>query len=171
MSGITIFGSQLHTHLLGTRVVTQHFRGRWKQLNELDRDNHYSTHYQEIRLLANPVRVLPGDALLTTCWYDTTQRVNVSLGGFSISDEMCVNYVHYFPRINLEVCKSSIASRSLENYFHFLHKLVSYFLINRLLTIKKRNFEFKFQDGKDKRRIRKVTVVFLPITNRSIGRR
>ena len=87
MSGITIFGSQLHTHLLGTRVVTQHFRGRWKQLNELDRDNHYSTHYQEIRLLANPVRVLPGDALLTTCWYDTTQRVNVSLGGFSISDE------------------------------------------------------------------------------------
>lgn len=29
------------------------------ELAELDRDNHYSTHYQEIRLLANPVKVFP----------------------------------------------------------------------------------------------------------------
>jgi len=64
MSGITIFGSQLHTHLLGTRVVTQHFRGRSHQLDELDRDNHYSTHFQEIRLLSKPVRVLPVQNLL-----------------------------------------------------------------------------------------------------------
>jgi dopamine beta-monooxygenase len=59
-SGITIFGSQLHTHLLGYRVVTQHFRAEdGLELPELDRDNHYSTHYQEIRLLANPVKVFP----------------------------------------------------------------------------------------------------------------
>ena len=53
-----MFGSQLHTHLLGARVVTQHFRAG-EELPELDRDNHYSTHYQEIRLLAKPVQVLP----------------------------------------------------------------------------------------------------------------
>jgi len=56
--GITVFGSQLHTHLLGFRVVTQHFRAGEEQA-ELDRDNHYSTHFQEIRLLAKPVHVLP----------------------------------------------------------------------------------------------------------------
>lgn len=127
------------------------------ELAELDRDNHYSTHYQEIRLLANPVKVFPvlflhnnscinnsmnyqslnigtkyepqqGDALLTTCWFDTTDKLNVSLGGFSISDEMCVNYVHYFPRINLEVCKSSVSWQALRNYFQFVNQQDTVFL-------------------------------------------
>nr|CAG4646117.1 EOG090X0318 [Macrothrix elegans] len=117
--GITIFGSQLHTHLLGYRVVTQHFGADGKELPELDRDNHYSTHYQEIRLLKNPVKVLPGDALLTTCWFNSVDKENATLGGFSISDEMCVNYVHYFPRIDLEVCKSSVGWDALRKYFKF----------------------------------------------------
>nr|CAG4647751.1 EOG090X0318 [Moina brachiata] len=120
-SGITIFGSQLHTHLHGYKVVTQHFRDD-SELPELNRDNHYSTHYQEIRLLADPVRVLPGDALVTTCFYDSTHTENVTLGGFSISDEMCVNYVHYFPRVDLEVCKSSISYDALRNYFKFMNE-------------------------------------------------
>nr|CAG4651674.1 EOG090X0318 [Triops cancriformis] len=121
-SGITVFGSQLHTHLLGTRVVTRHFRDG-KELAELNRDNHYSTHFQEIRLLPKPVLVLPGDALLTTCWYDSMDYENATLGGFSISDEMCVNYMHYFPRVNLEVCKSSISDKALDDYFHYLEEL------------------------------------------------
>lgn len=65
---------------------------------------------------------IKGDALLTTCWFDSTEKVNVSLGGFSISDEMCVNYVHYFPRINLEVCKSSVSWQALRNYFKFVNE-------------------------------------------------
>nr|CAG4643081.1 EOG090X0318 [Ilyocryptus agilis] len=120
-TGITIFGSQLHTHLLGYRVATRHFRAG-KELPELDRDNHYSTHYQEIRLLARQVRVLPGDALLTTCWLNSLDKENVTLGGFSISDEMCVNYVHYFPRVDLEVCKSSVSWKALANYFKFMQE-------------------------------------------------
>lgn len=65
-----------------------------------------------------------GDALMTTCWYNSSARSNVTVGGFAISDEMCVNYIHYFPRINLEVCKSSISSLVLENYFDFINKSV-----------------------------------------------
>nr|CAG4643806.1 EOG090X0318 [Lepidurus arcticus] len=119
--GITVFGSQLHTHLLGTRVVTRHFRNG-QELRELNRDNHYSTHFQEIRLLPKPVQVMPGDALLTTCWYDSMKYNNVTLGGFSISDEMCINYIHYFPQVNLEVCKSSIGEEALTDYFHYLEE-------------------------------------------------
>ncbi|PSN45176.1 Dopamine beta-hydroxylase [Blattella germanica] len=119
--GITIFGSQLHTHLTGIRVFTRHFRDG-RELPELNRDNHYSTHFQEIRRLKRPVKVLPGDALVTSCWYKTVDRKNVTLGGFAISDEMCVNYVHYFPKIDLEVCKSSVSSESLQTYFRFLHE-------------------------------------------------
>ena len=52
----------------------------------------------KIRALARPVRVLPGDALVTRCRYDTRDRANITLGGFGFSEEMCVDYVHYYPR-------------------------------------------------------------------------
>jgi hypothetical protein len=53
-----IFGSQLHTHLTGIRVFTRHVRDG-RELPELNRDNHYSTHFQEIRSLKQQVRILP----------------------------------------------------------------------------------------------------------------
>ena len=56
--GIIVFASQLHTHLTGVRVWTRHFRGG-VELPELDRDNHYSTMFQEIRKLKRRVNVLP----------------------------------------------------------------------------------------------------------------
>lgn len=57
-SGIYIFGSQLHTHLTGTQVRTRHIRDG-QELPPLNYDNHYSTHFQEIRLLPEPVHVMP----------------------------------------------------------------------------------------------------------------
>lgn len=30
-------------------------------------------------------------------------KENITLGGFAISDEMCVNYIHYYPNTRLEV--------------------------------------------------------------------
>ncbi|KAG0710175.1 Dopamine beta-hydroxylase [Chionoecetes opilio] len=119
--GIHVFGSQLHTHLTGVRAWTQHLRdGRERE--ELNRDNHYSTHFQEIRRLPHPIHVLPGDALIMTCEYATGARDNVTVGGFSISDEMCVNYVHYYPTTDLEVCKSSVDTATLTNYFGFMKR-------------------------------------------------
>ena len=32
---------------------------------------------------------------------------------------MCVNYVHYYPRVELEVCKSDVDSEALQDYFRF----------------------------------------------------
>lgn len=63
-----------------------------------------------------------GDALVMTCEYSTTSRENVTVGGFAITDEMCVNYVHYYPRVELEVCKSSVDTTALVNYFDFMKK-------------------------------------------------
>ncbi|UYV66179.1 DBH, partial [Cordylochernes scorpioides] len=114
--GIVVFGSQLHTHLTGTGVWTHHYRGG-QELPLLNGDDHYSTHFQEIRTLRNRVLVKPGDGLVTICRYATPDRSNITLGGFAISEEMCVNYVHYFPKTDLEVCKSSVDSKFLESYF------------------------------------------------------
>lgn len=57
-TGIHVFGSQLHTHLTGRKVFTKHVR-HGVELPELNRDNHYSPHFQEIRRLPVPVEVLP----------------------------------------------------------------------------------------------------------------
>ncbi|XP_004530932.1 tyramine beta-hydroxylase [Ceratitis capitata] len=120
-SGIIIFGSQLHTHLRGVRILTRHFRDN-EELREINRDDYYSHHFQEMRNLHYKPHVLPGDALVTTCYYNTLGYENVTLGGFSISDEMCVNYIHYYPATQLEVCKSSVSEDTLENYFIFMKK-------------------------------------------------
>lgn len=101
--------------------MTRHFRGH-KELRELNRDDYYSHHYQEIRQLRLKPRVMPGDALVTTCFYDTRGYTNTTLGGFSISDEMCVNYIHYYPATKLEVCKSSVSEKTLHDYFTYMKK-------------------------------------------------
>ncbi|XP_078044761.1 tyramine beta hydroxylase isoform X2 [Augochlora pura] len=119
--GIQVFASQLHTHLTGTKVVTRHIRDG-EELPPLNYDNHYSTHFQEIRLLPKPITILPGDSLITTCTYKTTGRKNVTVGGFAISDEMCVNYIHYYPNVRLEVCKSAISDDALRTYFRYLRE-------------------------------------------------
>lgn len=119
--GINIFGSQLHTHLRGVRVITRHFR-KDEELREVNRDDYYSHHFQEMRILRYKPKVLPGDALVTTCYYNTTGYDNTTLGGFSISDEMCVNYIHYYPATKLEVCKSSVSETTLESYFIYMKK-------------------------------------------------
>ncbi|KAH0954644.1 hypothetical protein HN011_004179 [Eciton burchellii] len=120
-SGIRIFASQLHTHLTGTKVITRHTRDG-EELQPLNYDNHYSTHFQEIRLLPKPITILPGDSLITTCTYNTMKRDNVTLGGFAISDEMCVNYIHYYPNARLEVCKSAISDDALRTYFRYMRE-------------------------------------------------
>ena len=56
--GIKVFASQLHTHLTGRRAYTKHYRNG-VELAELNRDNHFSPHYQEIRKLARQIHVLP----------------------------------------------------------------------------------------------------------------
>ncbi|XP_072176978.1 dopamine beta-hydroxylase-like [Diadema setosum] len=117
-SGVYAFASQLHTHLTGTAVWTKHVRNG-RELPELNRDDHFSSDFQEIRMLPKPVHILPGDTLITSCNYVTSQKENMTMGGFGISDEMCVNYVHYYPRSALEVCKSTISKRVLRNFFYW----------------------------------------------------
>lgn len=69
--------------------------------------------------------ILQGDALVTTCYYTSTSKGdNVTLGGFSIKDEMCVNYIHYYPATNLELCKSAVSEQALTDFFQYMRELV-----------------------------------------------
>ncbi len=120
---ITIFASQLHTHLTGRRIWTSLVRNN-KLIEIINSDNHYDQMFQEIRLLRRPVRVEPGDTLITKCVYETNSRLDMTVGGYSIRDEMCVNYMHYYPLMEsqLEVCKSSISDQVLDSFFTYMSK-------------------------------------------------
>uniref|UniRef100_UPI003AAECD8A dopamine beta-hydroxylase n=1 Tax=Centroberyx gerrardi TaxID=166262 RepID=UPI003AAECD8A len=119
--GIHIFASQLHTHLAGRGVRTVLVRGG-RELEVVQEDPHFSTHYQTIRILHKMVNVLPGDVLITKCTYDTEDRNKPTVGGFGIMDEMCVNYIHYYPRTQLELCKSHVDTGYLQKYFSFINR-------------------------------------------------
>nr|XP_017517844.2 dopamine beta-hydroxylase [Manis javanica] len=120
-SGIHIFASQLHTHLTGRKVVTVLARdGREQEV--VSRDSHYSPHFQEIRMLRKVVSVYPGDVLITSCTYNTGDRKLATVGGFGILEEMCVNYVHYYPQTQLELCKSAVDPGFLQKYFHLINR-------------------------------------------------
>ncbi|XP_057675668.1 dopamine beta-hydroxylase [Corythoichthys intestinalis] len=119
--GIFIFASQLHTHLAGRGVRTVLVRGG-KEIEIVQEDQHFSTHYQTIRVLRKMANVLPGDVLITKCTYNTEDREKPTVGGFGIMEEMCVNYVHYYPRTQLELCKSHVDLDHLQKYFSFINR-------------------------------------------------
>ncbi|XP_037348833.1 dopamine beta-hydroxylase [Talpa occidentalis] len=123
-SGIHIFASQLHTHLTGRKVVTVLARAG-REVEIVNRDDHYSPHFQEIRMLKKVVSVYPGDVLITSCTYNTGDRKLATVGGFGILEEMCVNYVHYYPQTQLELCKSAVDAGYLQKYFHMVNRFNS----------------------------------------------
>ncbi|KAI8518118.1 hypothetical protein Bbelb_041350 [Branchiostoma belcheri] len=117
--GIQVFASQLHTHLAGTAVWTKHVRGV-VELPELNRDNHYSTMFENnlsnrsnitADKMESPVlmELAQGDVLMTSCQYNTTNRRSVTLGGYGIHDEMCLNYIHYYPRLTATGLHQNVA--------------------------------------------------------------
>lgn len=118
-NGITVFASQLHTHLTGMQAFTRIIKKNGDVV-VLNIDRHYSPHFQEIRLLSEPVRVERGDMILHTCIYNTENRDNMTFGGYGISDEMCVNYMHYYPRSDLELCKTSVRDDALNGFFRMM---------------------------------------------------
>ncbi|CAL8103886.1 unnamed protein product [Calicophoron daubneyi] len=113
--GITVFASQLHTHSVGQKVVTYHMRGA-KRLSDLNRDDHFCHRWQEIRLLKEPIQVRRGDSLITKCTYDTSNKNRVVFHGLGSSEEMCLSYIFYYPKSDLELCKSEVAQPELDTY-------------------------------------------------------
>lgn len=66
-SGIHIFASQLHTHLTGRKVVTVLARdGREKEI--VNRDNHYSPHFQVGPTTPHPFPAPPHPAGPRRAW-------------------------------------------------------------------------------------------------------
>ncbi|XP_077989863.1 DBH-like monooxygenase protein 1 homolog [Glandiceps talaboti] len=106
-SGITVFASLLHSHLGGISLRSRHFRqGVEKKVIAVD--NSYDFNFQEMRHLEEPIHITPGDNLVLECTYNTESRTGMTYGGLSTREEMCLNYLYYYPRIPLTRCDSAI---------------------------------------------------------------
>ncbi|XP_036406018.1 DBH-like monooxygenase protein 1 homolog [Megalops cyprinoides] len=104
-SGVRVFAVLMHSHLAGRAIRTRHFRNQ-DELQPLARDDHFDFNFQEFQYLKEERLVLPGDNLITECKYNTKGRSNMTWGGLSTRDEMCLSYLLYYPRINLARCES-----------------------------------------------------------------
>ncbi|MBN3307113.1 MOXD1 protein, partial [Amia calva] len=104
-TGIRVFAVLLHSHLAGRALRTRHFRKN-KELQPLAYDNEFDFNFQEFQYLEEERLILPVYNLITECKYNTRDRKNMTWGGLSTRDEMCLSYLLYYPRINLSRCES-----------------------------------------------------------------
>ncbi|GFO17707.1 DBH-like monooxygenase protein 1 [Plakobranchus ocellatus] len=122
-----VFANVLHAHLLGVKLRTRHFRNG-VELPPIQEDNNYDFNYQEARMLESERVIKKGDKLLVECEYDSSQRTQVTHGGLSSREEMCLSFLIYYPRSKLSRCVSRIlyeipdqfAGRSVYDIVHHL---------------------------------------------------
>ena len=91
---INVFGSWLHAHRLGRSLWTEHYRGN-ERLPDLGRQDPYD--FGDQRFMPLDAVVEPGDELRTYCYFDSTEQTEPVHGGGGTNDEMCLNYLMYYP--------------------------------------------------------------------------
>lgn len=94
----TVFASGLHMHEVGKEVFTNVYRDG-KLVTKFGENLNWDFNVQEIKSLP-PFKVGGGDVMRTYCVYDTTGRTTVTKGGDETTDEMCINYLMYYPKTN-----------------------------------------------------------------------
>ncbi|GJP76899.1 hypothetical protein CLOP_g7345 [Closterium sp. NIES-67] len=93
---IKIVGSMLHMHGLGRQLYTEVIRDGSK-VGSISRLDYYDFASQQTMPIMPEYEVFPGDELRTTCVWDSSARTTVTRGGPSSDDEMCINYLVYYP--------------------------------------------------------------------------
>ncbi|CAF1040449.1 unnamed protein product [Brachionus calyciflorus] len=119
---ITVVSSLPHTHLTGQAVSTKIIRNG-KDIGYLFRNKYYDFNYQNTYLLNPFVQVTKDDELITECVYSTKDRTKFTYGGMKTTQEMCYQFLTYFPRRNdFKGCVSFPAFEDFGNLLLELNK-------------------------------------------------
>merc|ERR1711879_1097412 len=97
---IFVFASMLHAHLAGRQIYTEHYRSDGNvttRLEDLNNNPYYDFNVQAYDLFNPPKTIVPGDSLVTYCVYNTEDRTEDTVFGLSTTEEMCFNYIAYYP--------------------------------------------------------------------------
>jgi len=105
---LTVFASMLHAHLAGREIWTDHFRqkedGTYVQIEDMNHNIYYDFNLQEYTIFDPPHKILPTDALVTYCVYNTMDRNYTTYFGLSTAEEMCLNFIAYYPLSDWGYC-------------------------------------------------------------------
>ncbi|KAL6747241.1 PHM/PNGase F domain-containing protein [Haematococcus lacustris] len=94
---LTLTYNFLHMHQTGSAIITRHVRNG-SAIQPLGYKNWYDFDAQGAsQVLPESRTLMPGDTLVTTCTYNTEGRTNVTRFGLSSQDEMCYNFLNYYP--------------------------------------------------------------------------
>lgn len=58
-----------------------------------------------------------GDRLVLQCFYDSTKDDKEVYGGLSTNEEMCLAFLHYYPRLPISGCESTPSFYQVAEYF------------------------------------------------------
>eukprot|EP00803_Ostreobium_quekettii_P010956 evm.model.scf_201EXC.9 EVM.evm.TU.scf_201EXC.9 scf_201EXC:105485-112982(+) len=115
--GITVFSNVPHMHFLGRRLWTDilrvpsedlHTGGNFisdltqlEKVGELSREDNFDFNVQRWSHMA-ALKLRNGDILATTCVFNSTERNESTFGGEGTFDEMCVDFISYYPASALD---------------------------------------------------------------------
>lgn len=107
--GINMFAVVMKTHKIGKSVSLKHVRGNM-ELPPIASDDNVDSDYQEYRKLGVPVKILPGDHLITQCTYNSSGRSAITLGGLNSREETCLVMGLYYPKQKMLAACHSLPS-------------------------------------------------------------
>jgi hypothetical protein len=110
-NNITVISNAFHMHTLGLNITTRHVRMN-KELPLLGEIPYYDFGHQKQTLVTDPrTRIIaPSDSLRTQCTFTPTLGVRSvdTTYGEATTNEMCYNFVFYYPKIgNTVKCMQS----------------------------------------------------------------
>lgn len=107
VSSVRVFDVLLHAHVAGRQIHVRQFRDG-KEIGYLARDDVYDVNSHKYIHFPQSVEVMAGDMLVVECTYGTKGRSDITTGGFEMRQEMCLAYLHHYPRVGLARCRSTV---------------------------------------------------------------
>jgi len=96
---VTAFASGIHMHIRGRKLWTD-LKRNGDFVTKVGEDLFYDFNFQQMKLLTPFVIIKKGDELVTTCVYNTSQETAVVVGGEATTEEMCYNFIAYYPKFS-----------------------------------------------------------------------
>lgn len=99
-TGITVFGTINHGHLLSRKLWTEVQRDANRNGGELFDATcamAYDFNNQELLPVHEEFKLYSDDVLITHCVYNSMAKTDVTKGGDATDEEMCINFMVYYP--------------------------------------------------------------------------
>jgi len=102
---LNVISTGIHMHTMGQSAYTQQIRNG-VELPRLTDLKFYDFQFQGAATTKNGTVIMPGDLLIHHCDWDSVGTNQVTTYGESTTNEMCYNFISYYPKILINECIS-----------------------------------------------------------------